>query len=784
MPFTFAARSILELGRELISSDEVALYELIKNAVDAGSDRVEIVADIQLLHKDFRSVVEYIEQTSGPCDAANRLRPLLRNSDLPEAAALLAELAVDDRPKSELATRLRRFYVKHNYIEVRDHGHGMSFDELGSVFLRIGTDSRRRDNRQGARHLGDKGIGRLSTMRLGDRLTVTTTKEGESHWNELRIDWSWFDSDGDADAADYEVGPEAGEAKDDPSHQGTVVRISGLHGDWDGPRFADILQGKIARMVDPFEPGIGNKLIIARHNGQRVRVRSIPRELLDAAHAVCCAEFAFDDGEPTLRGRVHYRLRHRQRRVDLTGPELLSVTQRISKRRAKRGHAAFKLDPLPLSALRELGGFRCEIYWYNRRVVEAVSGLTTKAAQTREHIANWSGGPMLYRYGFRVLPFGEPGDDWLELDKRAFGVSGFKLNRQQVIGRVRIDTPHDLLSEQTNRQGLIDSDASHALRMVLQYLVHVEFRNLINEADAEEKDAQRLANVDHQVLTKAHARAQAALKRIRQQYDIIPADEMDTVSAGVDRLTEIAQGFFDQIEKTRSEADRDRSQFIHLAGIGLMTEFIFHELDRAVNYALDNFARGGRGMPADVLRDQLITLQKRISAFDELSAERRQSKSRFDVASLIRDVLRGHREEFRRHAIEVVLDLPGGPVYTKAVRGMFIQILENLIVNSAYWLKRQKDFEPEFRPRLSVTLRATPMRLSVEDNGPGVSAERMEHIFQPFVTTKPVGMGRGLGLYIARDMAEYHGWQLGMDPELGRVRDGRSNKFTLEAETA
>jgi len=46
MSFTFAARTILELGKELISSDEVALYELIKNSVDAESPKVRIIARI------------------------------------------------------------------------------------------------------------------------------------------------------------------------------------------------------------------------------------------------------------------------------------------------------------------------------------------------------------------------------------------------------------------------------------------------------------------------------------------------------------------------------------------------------------------------------------------------------------------------------------------------------------------------------------------------------------------------------------------------------------------
>ena len=64
--------------------------------------------------------------------------------------------------------------------------------------------------------------------------------------------------------------------------------------------------------------------------------------------------------------------------------------------------------------------------------------------------------------------------------------------------------------------------------------------------------------------------------------------------------------------------------------------------------------------------------------------------------------------------------------------------------------------------------------MSVED--------RRERIFQPFITTKPTGQGRGLGLYIARDMAEYHGWRLYMDDDIGRTpfREGRTNMFVLD----
>jgi len=101
---------------------------------------------------------------------------------------------------------------------------------------------------------------------------------------------------------------------------------------------------------------------------------------------------------------------------------------------------------------------------------------------------------MLYRYGFRVLPYGDPDDDWLALDQNAFGAKGFKLNRQQVIGRVRVWSAHTALSEQTNREGLMDSPVQDALTRMIKWILHVERRSLINDADEEERIKRRKDN--------------------------------------------------------------------------------------------------------------------------------------------------------------------------------------------------------------------------------------------------------------------------------------------------
>ncbi len=534
-------------------------------------------------------------------------------------------------------------------------------------------------------------------------------------------------------------------------------------------------------MVDPFEHGAANNLIVARHNGQRIAIPSIPRALLDSAHAYCHVDFKMVAGEPILSGVVDYRYRHRSIRIDERGAGVYSLAQNSIKRRAKRGHAAFRLVPVRPSAFEALGAFTCDIYWFNRRVVEAVSGLTEKMQDTRREISHWSGGPMLYRYGFRILPYGDPSNDWLDLDENAFGAAGFKLNRQQVMGRVLLETPHTALSEQTNREGLIQSDAADALRKILMWVVHTELRGLINEADEIEFIERRAAEHDTQQVSATRKRVALALEHLREAVGNSAADEVEEVSKSVAQLASQSAALVERIEKVVAEADEDREKFVYLAGIGLMTEFIFHELERAVRHTMDLLSGGSlRQATIDSLREQLKTLHKRIAAFDELTGEKRQSKSTFDLAELVDDVLSNHSREFDRHGITVSFERPDRPFVIKAVRGMVIQILENLLVNSAYWLKQQKRFEADFKPRLSVVLDSEDKSLTVQDNGPGVTEDRRERIFQPFITSKPTGQGRGLGLYIARELAEYHKWKLAMDTNVGRVRKGRLNMFVLD----
>ena len=234
------------------------------------------------------------------------------------------------------------------------------------------------------------------------------------------------------------------------------------------------------------------------------------------------------------------------------------------------------------------------------------------------------------------------------------------------------------------------------------------------------------------------------------------------------------------------EYEDDRSKFVHLAGIGLMVEFILHEIGRATSRALsvmddidvESLDRSGSASMR-TLQDQLKTLGKRVETLDPLSTSRRQTKEQFDIVELVRQLVDGRAQQTARHRIEVTLDLPSRPVKVRAVKGMVIQILENLFENAVYWLKVEQRRRRGFEAGIEISLDARSKELTFSDTGPGVDVRRAEEVFEAFVTAKPPGQGRGLGLYISREMAQYHGWGLSLDTD-ALNEDGRTSSFVLE----
>lgn len=787
MPFRVAARTLLQLGAELISSDAIAFYELIKNAFDAGSKRVDVQVVTCIASRKMQELLEDVHRLEAgdarapAADGLAAIRSAAAESvdmSAPTArAALHAILAAPD-PRA-----LREALEDANSISFSDTGEGMSLNELDLVYLTIGTRSRveqrarrTRDPRPGSAGerpvLGEKGIGRLSAMRLGRRLLVRTTKQGEVHWNSLKIDWGWFSHDSDALLQDIPVSPATAEPKADSNISGTVIRLTALESEWNRERLTVIANREFSKLTDPFTPR-SRFPITLRLNGDVLPVPQLDRALFAAAHAEVVAAFDPRSNPPRLVGRIDYRLQGKQKVFELAAAHLQSVAVASS------------------SVLRRLGPFSLRLYWFNRRLLEQVEGIGDREA-VRQLVRDWSGGLMVFRDGFRVNPYGSPDDDWLDIDRSALGASGYKVNRAQLIGKVDLTSEgNPCLIDQTNREGLRDNPEKYALVRLLRYVLIGQLRDFLDEVDEEVRARVpiRMDEIEQRIRVQ-RKQVETTVKQLVRKYPVLREEgqllgTIEDSLAEVDRITREASSLAESYQK-------GHRQLIDLAGVGLMVEFVAHELNRATSHAL----RSVRSVDASGLNEQvtstlatlaaqLATLQKRLQVLDPLTGPARQQKERLDVISAVEDVLASHSEQFRRHQIRVHLDVQppshAGPLTITLVRGMVVQILENLISNSVYWLGQARQMLPSFRPSIDVVIDCTKRRLQFTDNGPGVPRTDGERVFRPFVTTKPPGEGKGLGLYIAREVARYNGADLYLDQSASGDSDAL-HTFVLDLE--
>ncbi|MFC7669605.1 sensor histidine kinase [Hymenobacter humi] len=111
----------------------------------------------------------------------------------------------------------------------------------------------------------------------------------------------------------------------------------------------------------------------------------------------------------------------------------------------------------------------------------------------------------------------------------------------------------------------------------------------------------------------------------------------------------------------------------------------------------------------------------------------------------------------------------------KVVSSDIRRVLINLFTNALYALAQRKhQLGSDYTPQLRVVTkrRAKYIEIRVRDNGPGMSPEVQQKVFQPFFTTKPPGEGTGLGLSLSHDIvATGHGGTLTVASEEGKYAE-------------
>ena len=229
----------------------------------------------------------------------------------------------------------------------------------------------------------------------------------------------------------------------------------------------------------------------------------------------------------------------------------------------------------------------------------------------------------------------------------------------------------------------------------------------------------------------------------------------------------------DITEKKRSATELARQretlyQREKLAALGSLLAGVAHELNNPLSVVV---ARAvlleERGDPATQVAAQKIRVAAErcariVRTF--LAMARQQPPERGPV--IINDVVTAALDitgyAIRTSGIDVTLDLARDIPPTLADADQLHQVLLNLIINAQQSLQERP--APR-RIRVATEYLAAPdmIRIIVADNGPGIPPHLRARIFEPYFTTKPTGMGLGVGLAVSLGIVEAHGGTLTVD---------------------
>ncbi len=187
IPFKISARLIDLFGRELITRNEVALAELIKNSYD--SDATKVVMEF-----------EQVRQKGGT-------------------------------------------------LRITDDGDGMSLEDLKTKWMLVGTRDKLEHPitaRRRRRKVGEKGIGRLGVHKLANRTVLRTKNRGARNWTVLDIDWTKYQTDNSFEQVAHPCWEEPGEV----DKRGTIIELLGLRDKFVDDSFQR-LQSELALLVPP-----------------------------------------------------------------------------------------------------------------------------------------------------------------------------------------------------------------------------------------------------------------------------------------------------------------------------------------------------------------------------------------------------------------------------------------------------------------------------------------------------------------------------------------------------
>lgn len=661
-PFKMTARVLAHLGEDLIKDESIALLELVKNSYDAGATKCVVDFNFDI----FGSLIE---------------------------------------------------------ISISDNGSGMSLDTIENIWLVIGTDNKKNrliSHRQGRLPLGEKGIGRLGVHKLGNDIKLYSK---HSYENEVyvSIDWSKLAESKDIDDFKIDYGYSSDSHFFD-KQTGTKIIVRNLKGEWNRRKLRSVFRD-LTTLNSPFSEKSDSFEVVVSSNSNVFsglpNLEAIKNAGLYYGHCTLegsiITEFSYEFKPWNVLDKIKSRsltALDEYEKVLIHNVEVETETGKVVKREKR----------LDLNEY-NIGRVQFDVIMYEKD--SSVFSLLNIEKKGLNDYLKENSGIRVYRDNMRVFDYGEPGNDWLSIDKRRLSRSGGSISNSLLLGSVMLDRISSYgLREKTNREGFIEDEAYFAFVDAISYVMDlfIQQRN---------QDRMNLMSI---------------YKTGKNVTEPVIGDLSEVISIVKEKVPEEKDQhqILTYLYRIESQYNEVRDTLIHSASIGINLGGAIHELEKQMA-ALKSCAEAGNIFK---VKEIIPVLETIIANYSSMMLKSEIQK--INVSQIVGKVIEYNRFRFQDHAIRLFSNYKKVDFMAKLSKTETISALTNLVDNSIYWVCRSRIEDRMIYLYVTESFREGFVTVAVCDNGPGFKIAP-ELAVRAFVSGKPLNAGMGFGLYITHE---------------------------------
>lgn len=632
---------------------------------------------------------------------------------------------------------------------IEDNGTGMDRNQLIDGFMRISSNMKKEKPYSDIfkrKKAGRKGIGRFAVQRLGTQLEILTKTADSTNSYKVKFDWNDYLSSKNINEISNKISAVPPHVKE----MGTKLVISDLKDKWSLAAIKHVYNylDDILQPVSEFNinNNKGGFEIVVGKVGNDGKVYIVENETYHyEKYAVA-----------TIWGNVD---------------ELGNATFRIESKELGFSHdekLGFDLDnentTFPL-----LRNVKVKAYYY-------LEPYMPKGQKTAiQKYLQKSGSIRLYRNGYRVLPYGEPSNDWLKLDE--------SLRRRSILpqhgnnnfeGVVNIDESSGNFEETSSREGLVENDTfiqlqNFVYRMLVTAVIRIAKERNVKITTSQNKVDGKWQDIDLRVKNIAYTIDE--LDKALEANQSGSVEERRANKKIVNRLKKDLNELKKEQREERKRQQEERTMLRVLSSVGLTTEQFVHE----IKYYLGNMVNDLEFLSEHVtpgsdeerrlkiLNSNFSNFSTYVSYFDAMVANNvNRNLVPVEMRKVVRDFLEVMASDAEKSGVSFRDPVfIGYNLYTHPMHpSEWMSILFNFYTNAKKAIKRARRFG-----EIQIVTGKDGKNIFLEflDNGDGIPDGDEERIFERFYTTSNISgleetdsvnsiAGSGLGLSIVRDI--------------------------------